>query len=69
MSSIALRSKIPWLVPALLSVTLAGPGIASAAVGAFIPSSDKGGFQYSEPTDWPEQTLDLSSIERQVADA
>jgi hypothetical protein len=33
----------------------------------FIASSDKGGFQYSEPTAWPELELDLGPIEQQVA--
>ena len=66
MSSIALQSKIGRAMAALLLIILANPG---TATGAFIPSSDKGGFQYSEPADWPEQNLDLSVIERQVAGA
>ncbi|MCZ6711349.1 MAG: hypothetical protein O7B25_13395 [Gammaproteobacteria bacterium] len=33
----------------------------------YIASSDKGGFQYSEPSTWPELELDLGPIEQQVA--
>ncbi|TDJ33303.1 MAG: hypothetical protein E2O61_12615 [Gammaproteobacteria bacterium] len=69
MRSIILHSKINWVGATLLTMILASPGVCDAAAGAFIPSSDKGGFQYSEPTDWPEQNLDLSDIERQVAEA
>lgn len=42
-----------------------------ADVGAaprYIASSDKGGFQYSEPAAWPELDLDLGPIEQQVAE-
>jgi hypothetical protein len=34
----------------------------------YIASSDKGGFQYSEPGAWPELDLDLGPIEQQVAE-
>ncbi len=67
MSSTALQSKMG--VFALATAILAFSSSAGARADAFIPSSDKGGFQYSEPMDWPELTLDLSAIERQVAEA
>jgi hypothetical protein len=43
------------------------PGRGIIASG--ITSSEKGGFQYSEPPPWPEVELDLEPIQRQVAKA
>lgn len=46
----------------------ASPGNTGGLAGAY-PASDKGGFQYSEPTQWPDVSLDLEPIQRQVAEA
>jgi hypothetical protein len=60
-----------WVAAAVAALAL--PLGAMAADGAlqlasYIPTSDKGGFQYSEPPPYPELDLDLSPIERQVAE-
>jgi len=48
--------------------TLADVGTPPAAqIASYIQPSDKGGFQYSEPSPFPELDLDLSPIEQQVA--
>ncbi len=57
-------------------VLLLALGLSSASQAAIaelspvstIVPSDKGGFQYSEPTPYPELNLDLSPIEQQVAE-
>lgn len=38
------------------------------AASAYLPPSDKGGFQYSQPPGWPDVELDLEPIQRQVAE-
>ncbi len=42
---------------------------ATSLVTSYVIPSDKGGFQYSEPTPFPELNLDLSPIENAVARA
>ncbi len=62
----------------LLTLTLATDGRAAdaptgvgtppgAQIASYIQPSDKGGFQYSEPTPFPDLELDLSPIEKEVA--
>ena len=52
-----------------LSAGLSAPlNAADNAIASYIPASDKGGFQYSEPTPYPELNLDLNPIEKQVAE-
>lgn len=52
----------------LALVPLHGNAQASgSALASYIQPSDKGGFQYSEPSPFPELNLDLSPIEQQVA--
>ncbi|MEZ5559318.1 MAG: hypothetical protein R3E86_12360 [Pseudomonadales bacterium] len=65
-----LPSKPRLAVLSLLTCVLASscPGAQAAGNGAYIAASDKGGFQYSEPAEWPRMTLDLDPIERQVAE-
>lgn len=46
----------------------AGPAAAIPGAAPAITSSDKGGFQYSEPPEWPEVDLDLTPIQREVAE-
>jgi len=43
--------------------------ICAGSASGDIASSDKGGFQYSEPTEWPAVDLDLHPIEQLVAHA
>jgi len=66
-----------WSLNCNKSCTLAALGLLAVALslGAdagsappYIASSDKGGFQYSEPDPWPRQDLDLGPIEAQVAE-
>ncbi|MHA1569811.1 MAG: hypothetical protein ACTSXZ_10095 [Alphaproteobacteria bacterium] len=45
----------------------AASDVAQSMLANYIPTSDKGGFQYSEPTPYPQLNLDLTPIERQVA--
>ena len=57
---------------AMVALALALSGTVQAASGgsmlaSYVPATDKGGFQYSEPTPFPELDLDLSPIEKQVA--
>ncbi|MCB1686148.1 MAG: hypothetical protein R3E82_13790 [Pseudomonadales bacterium] len=49
------------------SLVLAQTAPASSLVASPIVSSDKGGFQYSEPPAFPELYLDLAPVERAVA--
>ena len=57
-----------FLTPMAL-LLLAATGLrADVGTPRYIASSDKGGFQYSEPTPWPELDLDLGPIEQQVAE-
>lgn len=61
-----------FLIRAMVCGLCAVPVLAAAPTGTsvnYIPSSDKGGFQYSQPSDWPAVDLDLAPIERQVATA
>jgi hypothetical protein len=55
-------------VLALLLGATVGPRADVGGAPQYIASSDKGGFQYSEPSAWPELDLDLGPIERQVAE-
>ena len=50
----------------LLLLTCGGVQAASMAASYVVPS-DKGGFQYSEPPAFPDLSLDLTPIEKQVA--
>ncbi len=54
-----------------LASNSAGAGEAGAIPVGYVPGayqpSDKGGFQYSEPTAFPDVDLDFSAIEEQVA--
>ncbi len=53
----------------LLIVCVGGLQADVHAAGGMIPSSDKGDFQYSEPTPYPQIDLDLTPIQNQVASA
>ena len=65
-------NSVSRIVAGAAVAILALPGAAHAAEGSlvqasYITPSDKGGFQYSQPTPYPELDLDLSGIERQIA--
>jgi hypothetical protein len=75
------RFNQPFSHPVLALLALLGVGVAVPATlnaadnvagtpseASYVPPSDKGGFQYSEPTPYPELNLDLSPIEKQVAE-
>jgi len=59
-----MRLSVPVSIVAVLCVIAP----AAHAASAYLPPSDKGGFQYSEPPEWPEVRLDLEPIQRQVAE-
>jgi hypothetical protein len=54
----------------ILSLTGAASHAADgrAITAAYVPPSDKGGFQYSEPPAYPDIKLDLAPIEQEVAE-
>lgn len=53
------------VLPAVALQAIAQP--AGAQFASYVQPSDKGGFQYSEPSPFPELDLDLTPIEQQVA--
>ena len=54
-------------LPGLLFLPVLSAFGANSLPVAYVAPSDKGGFQYSDPTPFAEVHLDLSPIERQVA--
>lgn len=59
---------------ALLALLVCAPGQAADAgvtartvLASYVPRTDKGGFQYSQPAPFPDLNMDLGPIERQVA--
>ena len=58
-----------YRVSALVIIGLIIAPLSSRAEGGYIPPSDKGDFQYSEPSAYPQIDLDLGPIQREVATA
>jgi hypothetical protein len=64
-------SKSRTILPAIAGFLLL-PGMLHGASGemtlaSYVSATDKGGFQYSNPTPFPQLELDLGPIEKQVA--
>jgi hypothetical protein len=64
----AAAAAVAALTAALMSPLDAGAADGALQLASYVPTSDKGGFQYSEPPAYPELDLDLSPIEHQVAE-
>ncbi|MGD8418295.1 MAG: hypothetical protein PVH91_14645 [Pseudomonadales bacterium] len=66
----AMRTRFRILTLAMLGAlgaASAGAQVAAPQLASYVQPSDKGGFQYSEPSPFPELDLDLTPIEREVA--